>query len=85
MLKDLKTKETVVNNVQKVPKKPVVETITTTKQNAYGQIEVVTNSFTEITTTEEIVTIIRRIKVKKPKFIAAKPISSKTVTYGDIV
>ncbi len=85
VVKDIKSNDIVVSNVVAVPKKPVVEIKTTTKQNSYGQIEVVTNNITEIVTTEEIDTVIRTIRIKKPQFVTAKPIAAKTVTYGTIV
>jgi hypothetical protein len=85
VVKDLNTKDIVLNNIQNVLRRPAVQTRTTTRQNNVGQIEVVTNNFTEITTTEETDTIIRTIRRRRPMFIAAKPISSKKVTYGDIV
>jgi hypothetical protein len=59
-----------------------VKTITT--QNIYGQIETISNNYTEITTSEETETVIRTIRRKKPQFINAIPISAKTVQYGEI-
>jgi hypothetical protein len=85
VVKNLKTNDIVVNNVVAVPKKAVVEVKTTTKQNSYGQIEVVTNNITEIVTTEEIDTVVKTIRIKRPQFVTAKPVAAKTVTYGTIV
>lgn len=52
VIKDIKTNQIVVNNVAIVPKKPTVQIKTTTNQNTYGQIGVVTNNITEIVTNE---------------------------------
>lgn len=73
-----------MSNIKPVVFQPVQPIKTVTTQSIYGHVETFSNNYTEITTSEETETVIRTIRKKKPQFINAIPISSKTVQYGEI-
>jgi len=68
--------------VQEVKVKPITSSVQT---DTYGNVQYVTNSYVEISQSVEIQTVISKVYKTKPQLSTLRPISTKTVTYGDII
>jgi len=85
---DRQNNSPVINDIRPIMTTPTVtlQTKTTITQNMVtGNIETITTNPVEISTNTQTQTIIRSIIKKRPNITKYKPVSSKTVSYGQTV
>lgn len=84
IIKDKKTKEVIVQDIQPCVVRPVPRPTVITQSTTYGNIEKTVTSKKVIKESKEIQTVVKQVYQEKPELAILPVVSVQTVTYGNI-